>query len=237
SILADDSSTITATASSFTFDFDWLPVTASLHLSTSTAINVVNKEIEASVSNATVTAAGAIVVQAMNSMHVIGSAQTESLVPTGALTMASVSFGGTYVSNNLLGSISALVTDSTLTTTAAGDVTVRAGDNSVADARAQAGTSTGSSVAGAGGQGAALAGALAMNTIGWVVPNPLAAATLDTLLGTSFFQSEQPSRVQAKVVHSKIDAAGAAWGRGGGQGRVRAAAPDGGTTAAAPRPC
>src|SRR5262249_16063085 len=118
SILADDSSTITATASSFKLDFDWLPVTASLHLSPSTAINIVNKEIEASVSNATVTAAGAIVVQAMNSMHVIGSAQTESLVPTGALTMASVSFGGTYVSNNLLGSISALVTDSTLTTTA-----------------------------------------------------------------------------------------------------------------------
>ena len=82
-------------------------------------------------------------------------------------------------------------------------VKVEASDTSITDARAQAGTST------SGFIGGSLAGAIAVNTIGWVAGAPAGSATADILLGTNFFSSEQPTHVEAKVTNSHVQAAGA----------------------------
>ncbi len=91
-----------------------------------------------------------------------------------------------------------------MTTTGAGDVQVLAADTSTIEAQAQAGsTATGGGISGA------VAGAVAINAVGWQGATGLLSASIDSLLGTSFWTTEQPSNVTAKITDSQVVAAGA----------------------------
>ena len=126
------------------------------------------------------------------------------MITTTVIDVGSVGASGTFAANSVLGAVTASIESSSVTTTNSGDVQVLAGDSSVVDARAQAGsTSTGGSISGA------VAGAFAINAIGWQGATSLLAASVNALLGTAYWTTEQPSNVTAKIVGSTVTAAGA----------------------------
>ena len=135
-----------------------------------------------------------------------GSASAESVDYTSIVpaTAYSISMAGTYVVNQILGSVLATIDTSTVSTTS-GDVAVQAADTSVIDAEATAGAT-----ALGGASSLAVGGAIALNAIGVKAGSDLATATVDALLGSSFFSdATRPAKVSATIVNSVVTPAGA----------------------------
>ena len=205
SLTAEDDSTLTALAISSSFPVTRLPV-PTFALSRSSAVTVADKEVDAKISGSTVTSGGAVIVQAVRKMQVLGSASSESIDYTSVVpaTAYSISMAGTYVVNEILGSVLATVDTSSVSTTSGG-VAVQAADASLIDAEATAGAT-----ALGGASSLAVGGAIALNAIGLKAGSNLATATVDALLGTSFFSdATRPAKVGATIVNSVVTPAGA----------------------------
>ncbi len=196
------------------------------------AVSTLDEDVSAQVTGlSTITSAGAVLLQALNSAQIVSYTDTESVdITTGPLPQTEFSFAGTFSANEILGQTIASINSSTVTTTTAntagspnvGDIQVLAGNTAVIDAEAQAGsTATGGKLA------AGAAGAIAVNAIGvsGATATSLSSAALATtlsaleevvngLLGTGFWTTPTPSNTTASIIGSSIgsstvDAAGA----------------------------
>ena len=224
-LASQDNSTLTGIAQSF--DINTAHVTGldtfTITVTATSAVNTLDKDVAAKITNSTVNSAGAVTVQALDNETIVAMADTEAVViTTTPLDKGYFEFGGTFAGNAILGQVAASIPSSSVTTTTAdssgstaGDVQVLAGNTSIIDAEAQAGsTATGGSIA------AGVAGAIAINTIGWTGTTSFSSIALshtvaalsvavDALLGTCFWTNETPSDVTASITGSSLDVAGA----------------------------
>ena len=239
-LTSQDNSTLTAIAQSL--DINSQHITGidafTVTISATSAVNILDKDVAAKITNATVNSAGQVIVNAVDNETIISLADTETVtITTTPLDKGYFVFGGTFAANSILGQVIASIQGSSVTTTTpdagsstVGDVQVTAANISIIDAEAQAGsTATGGSLA------AGVAGALAINTIGWSGATGLAAlaaatgtvspqangsggnstaldglaAAINGLLGTSYWTTETPANVTASIVSSTLNVAGA----------------------------
>jgi hypothetical protein len=235
SLESQDTSALTAIAQSLDINSQHIIGidTFTVTVSATSAVNTLDKDVSAKLTNSTVNSSGEVTLQALDNETIIALADTQTVaITTTPLDKGYFSFGGTFAANSILGQVIASIQASTVTTSTvdtgsatAGDVQVLAGNTSIIDAEAQAGTTaTGGSIA-AGG-----AAAVAINTIGWSGTTGLAVIGTDTgtvnstthstgldvleaavnaLLGTSFWTHETPSNVTASVTGSTIHASDA----------------------------
>ena len=112
----------------------------------------------------------------------------------------SLALGGTFAWNQLTGSIQAHLIE-TRVDTADGSVVVEANQGSALSAESAAGTAVTSS------SGSAAGATLAFNAIGWDMGN-IAAAGLNSLLGTDIGTTEKPLAIEAVVERSDLTAGG-----------------------------
>ena len=223
SLESTDNSTLTAIADSF--DISQGHVTGvdivTLTVSATSALNSLDKDVSAQIVNSAVSSGGEVTVQAVDNETIVSTADTETVTyTTTPLDKGQLAFGGTFAANAILGQVIASISNVSLTTTSAdtvgspnvGDVNVNAANTSTIVSHAQAGsTATGGSIAGG------VAGAVAINTIGWggvAVPSAnkslsALAAILNGLVGTTVGETETPSNVTASIVNSTLTVAGA----------------------------
>ncbi|KAF0119387.1 MAG: parallel beta-helix repeat-containing protein [Rhodospirillaceae bacterium] len=208
-VLARDESTFSATSKDFQANLGMFP---SVELGKAAASNEIHKSVLAMVENSTLTVTGGTVqVAAVNDMSI--SAETEALATINTIggagwkTTYSLSLGGTAAWNEVLGSVTARMRDTTVTTAGTaegtgGDVIVSAANTSAIHSKAEAGTTV------TGGTNAAVGVAVAFNAIGWDMSGFL-AASLDALIGSGLGMTETPSDVEALIERSAVDAGGA----------------------------
>ncbi|MCH7908486.1 MAG: LEPR-XLL domain-containing protein, partial [Candidatus Hydrogenedentes bacterium] len=177
-------------------------------LDIASAINEINKNTEASITNSanTITVTnGDVKLEAVIDMQVSATADAISITDAGGiLPIYNLSVGGTFAANEVLGDATAYISDSTIITTGVdGDVLVSAINTSAVDATAEAGTTA------AGGSSAALGAAVAFNAIGWDIDTFL-LATLDALIGTELGATEEAGGSEAKayISNSYVTAGG-----------------------------
>ena len=106
-------------------------------------------------------------------------------------TSHSVSIGGTFSANTLLGSVIASIDTSTVTTHGTGSVILNAQDDSAADSRAELSATSSPGSVSFDSLGIAAGPSIAFNSIGWSFGN-FALETVNTLLDTQFGDSEEP---------------------------------------------
>ena len=238
SLESQDNSTLTAIAQSF--DINTQHITGvdklTITITATSAVNTLDKDATAKLTNSTVNSAGGVTVKAVDNETIVSLADTEAVViTTTPLDKGYFEFGGTFAANSILGQVTASIQSSSVTTSTAdstgttpGDVQVFAANTSIIDADAQAGsTASGGSIA------AGAAGAIAINTIGWTGTTSLSSiglsqsldalsAAVNGLLGTSFWTSETPSNVTASITASTVNTAGALLVMAGAQGVINA---------------
>ncbi len=161
-------------------DFDiGLAGFTSISLPFGLALNEVTRSVSTVVSGGSVTAAtGAVEVSASNEMKLVSYSGAQQLnVPTGYVnpTGFALNIAGTLAVNELLGGTTASVTEATIT--AAGDVDIIATSNALLDSKTEATAQT------VGGDGAAIALAVAYNNLGRDVDYTDFEEGIDTILG------------------------------------------------------
>jgi hypothetical protein len=126
------------------------------------------------------------------------AAQGEPAEGEGSGSGMQMAFGGTFAWNQFNGQVLAYVEDSTLETTE-GDLAVQAVNSAALDAQSKAGTAVSS--------GAAAGASLAFNAVGWDMGN-IAAAGLNSILGTDIGATASPLLTHAYVRGSDVTVAG-----------------------------
>jgi mucin-19 len=165
-------------------------------------LNDVHSTVSASVTGGTLSAAGALTIDAENNA-VIDAINTSTITASGGSPFtpagSATGFNVTIASNYVLGSTIASATGSSLSTTAGGNISITALGNASIDAEMDATTTANSSTIGV---------VLAFNTIG--INEPVAGfleGTVDALFGTDL-ASENPYTVEAYASDTSISAAG-----------------------------
>jgi hypothetical protein len=165
-------------------------------------LNDVRSEVEAYISEATVTAVDGVAVQAFASAVI--RAETDAAASSSGGDVwgkgDSLAVSAVVATNIVLSAVDAYVSESDITTTgsAGADVVVEAQNISQIDATTRA-------VAMSGGNSAAFL--LAFNTIGWRAQN-LLFNTLDALLGMTMLDGQDPARVAAHLLDTSVTATG-----------------------------
>ena len=148
--------------------------------------------------------AGSITMNALENAHVEATADTTSESSGGSVFGEgdSLAFAGTVATNLILSSADAYINNCSVVTTSGG-LSITSQNTSVIDA-------TNLTMAKSGGN--ALGLILAFNTVGWKAQNIL-FNTIDALLGdpliANAFGNEQPARVEAYILNSFLNIAGA----------------------------
>ena len=166
--------------------------------------NDVRSDVEASVLNVALGAAGNITVNAVENAGILATDQStvssdgNSALGGGTLGGGtSLAVNGVIATNTVLSSGVDTVSGSSLTTTAGGAVDIEASNTSTIDASVTNTTSA---------DGPAVGVTLAFNTIG-ITPQNFLFNTVDALFGTNI-ANEQPAETEALVSGSTINAAG-----------------------------
>ncbi|MBE9183045.1 hypothetical protein IQ268_31410, partial [Oculatella sp. LEGE 06141] len=163
------------------------------------SLNDVRGGASAFINSATVTSGGSLQVSALESATIsalMDSTTTASSgTPFGKGT--SLAVNGTIATNTILSTANAYITNSDITTTNAGNVTLNAQNLSAITADITSNVTSG---------GISVGVTLAFNTIGWEGQNFLFNA-IDTLFGTSI-GNEKPAEVRAFIDQSNIHADG-----------------------------
>ena len=214
SVLALDGSSFSSLGAAVSFDGSRVPGNiADLTVAPASAINLVDKSVSATVSSSTITANGDVVVRAVNAETLAAFAEADAVTAGASISLGSLSIGGTFAANIVLGGITASVTGGSVTTTVAGALLVTATDGSNVDAVSEAGSGDkGSTIT------AAVAGAIAVNVFGYqtmisgsavdpTVASLLGAAT-SSLIGPSYFSSEAHADVKATVTNTAVSVVG-----------------------------
>lgn len=195
-VVALDRSIYEAISAGFSAD---LPKISFIKVGIASASNTVNRSILSRISNSTVVADQvAVLADSSGGM----SSTLESMATTGAIPASGfqMAFGGTFAWNQLTGATQALI-DSSEVTAVDGDLSVQARNATTLSADTRAGTAVSNS------SGVAAGGALAFNAVGWDMGN-IAAAGLNSLLGTEIGVSELPLLTQAVIRASNARATG-----------------------------
>ncbi|WP_395446238.1 LEPR-XLL domain-containing protein (plasmid) [Aminobacter sp. UC22_36] len=216
-VVAADRSEFEATALPFQPRMTETDAKAKKHIARVSSINEVTKTTAAVLSESVVTSAGAIVVSAINETKLsafgLSLPMEEALEdsgddPTNQVNAKKVN-AGVLVANIVNGSTLATVSASNISTSNGGDIKVEAVDDTFLDATIYI------NIDGRGGVGRLLKGGAkavtgleAMNIVGFKVPG-IAQATLDAILGTSFWTTEEQVQVKASITDSIVSAAGA----------------------------
>jgi hypothetical protein len=212
-IAAVDKAVLTAESPELEVDLDILSsVTA---ISVAAARNSLNGNTEAYINDSTITATnGSIDVTAERDAKISSIAAATSLVADdGFPTALSLTLGGTFTENVLLGDVKAYADSSTLTTTGSGAVSLTARDSSAIDATSQlsAVAKTDPLLWDIGGSAGV---SIAFNSIGWN-PNSMALPDLtipleitNALLGINFGTEETPDVEAYLLDNTNVSAAG-----------------------------
>lgn len=217
-LIAQDLASFSATSEGFSAD---IPKLDTLKVGIASTTNTVDRKVSAYLLSSTVSASDMAVLASndsslsvsLESMAVFDSEATEGEEPaeTPAETPADtpaegedggsgmqMAFGGTFAWNQFNGQVLAYVEDSTLETTD-GDLVVQAVNSAALEAQSKAGTAVTS--------GAAAGASLAFNAVGWDMGN-IAAAGLNSILGTDIGATASPLLTQAYVRGSDLTVAG-----------------------------
>ena len=207
SLSATDTVGAAAEASPQSIDLDTL--TSSLSLAPALAWNNLNRTVQSSLSGSTVSATGGDVSVTARKADLAGAKTHATSVSASKTpdTSHSVSIGGTFSANTLLGSVIASIDTSTVTTHGTGSVNLNAQDDSAADSRAELSATSSPGSVSFDSLGIAAGPSIAFNSIGWSFGN-FALETVNTLLDTQFGDSEQPVIAQASITGSSVTAAG-----------------------------
>ncbi len=198
---------VSATADSPEVKFD-LGLLLPVAIKTATARNQIDRDVEGVISASNINAVGNVVMNVRRDGQVYATAKASSLITTCPLPSTyTVTIGGTYASNTILGSVtSRVINNSVVTTTGSGGIQLEAKDTSAVDSRAEISQKTepGFSIGDVAGGG--LGVSIAFNAIGWK-PGNFALATLDALIGTNM-GTESPFEAAAYILDASITAGG-----------------------------
>ena len=155
--------------------------------------NDVRSAVNAFIDRATIAAAGSLTISADEGARITAS-DDSSIVPWEGL-------GGLIVTNLVLSAANAYATNSALTTTGGGDVSVVGRNSSLIDSTATSKVESWD----------AKSVVVALNTIGWK-PQNLFFAAIDALTGdpliSEAFHGEQPAQVNAYLIDTTVNASG-----------------------------
>lgn len=172
----------------------------SISLPLGAAINEVNRTVAATVTGGSLTASsGGVSIGATNEMTLVATANAQQLnIPNGYVnpTGFALNIAGTLAVNELLGGTTASVTDATIS--AALDVDVIAVTSALIDSKTEASAQT------LGGDGAAVALAVAYNNLGRDVDYTNFKQGIDTILGLGLVQDYQGFDTVALVTGSAV---------------------------------
>ncbi|MBC8508638.1 MAG: hypothetical protein H8D34_27585, partial [Chloroflexi bacterium] len=206
SVIARDTATLSAISPELEID---LGIDLPVSISWSAARNYFNRNTEAYISNSQVIVSdgGDVEVKAERDLQVSTIARASSLVTSAPLPDGySISIGGTYASNTLLGDVSAFIINSSVQTSGAGGVLVDARDTSAVDSRAEISQKAELGSYSINDIAATLGVSLAFNALGWDPGNFLFAA-IDALIGTQI-GTEQPLNTLAYIQDSTVTVSG-----------------------------
>src|SRR5690606_24197410 len=119
-LLAHDTSSFGAAALSAALDYTRFPglELVDVALTRSAATNFIDKSVSAAIDRSDVTSVGDVRVEAVNAVEIAASAKANTVTASPVvLENFSLAAGGTYVVNMLLGTVTASIADSTVTTT------------------------------------------------------------------------------------------------------------------------
>jgi hypothetical protein len=158
--------------------------------------------------SAVVATAGDVIVAAARASELAADAQATTVATTGALPgSGSFSLGGLLTQNQVLGQVAAVIEDSAASTLDSGSVHLTAADAMQVRATTALSATTDSEGTALGPTGVAGGVSVALNAIGWELPNtPLSIVNL--LLGSGFGEVEAPQTVDAFIRNAAVDAAG-----------------------------
>ncbi|MGB3645615.1 MAG: LEPR-XLL domain-containing protein, partial [Mesorhizobium sp.] len=218
SVLAGDYSTFIAIANPFQPRLDASEPAPSAQVARVSVINMVNKTTSASISQSDVDSEGTVTVSATNQTNLLAYSSTAPVGvdadtdTDGNPVVVKNAVAGVLAVNVVNGSTTAAIESSTVTTTGAADVAVTATDDSFVDATIYVNIDGRGPVGLGMASSNAVTGLEALNVIGFDIGTTaadLARATLDTILGTTFWTHEQPVKVSAAISDSVVAAAGA----------------------------
>ena len=196
-VVALDEASFTAASEGFSAE---VPLIKNVSFGIASASNTISRNVSAKLQDAVVSSGGLYVIASSRQTL---DATTESLAVTGGdgSGSSSFSFGGTFAWNQLLGKIQSSMTDSEVDAGDEGNVTVQANNASEVNAKTTAGTSVSDSPGAAGGA------SLSFNAVGWDMGN-IAAATINSLLGSDIGTTSIPMEILSLVTNSTVDAGG-----------------------------
>jgi hypothetical protein len=161
--------------------------------------NDVQGAVDAYLDDQTTNAGGTVTVRALENVTLNANVESVASSSGGSAygTGTSLAITGTIATNIVQSEASARITDSSITTTALGDVIVDAQNTSSVDAKVSSALTTGDTGIGV---------LIAFNTLGWQAQNVLFSA-IDALVGTNI-GTENPASVEAKILNTTVNAAG-----------------------------
>ena len=181
-----------------------------IDISATIARNELRRDVEASVTGSSLEATGDgdIVITATKNVVATATASATTVSKSLDLTpFGALSFGGTFASNVIQGDVDAYVDESTLTT-AAGNVTLDASDNSEIRALAQTSAASGAGDLSIGGSVLAIGASIAFNSLGWETQN-VALDLVDAIIGDPLLADNVGADVRAYLRNTTVDAGGA----------------------------
>lgn len=161
--------------------------------------NEVRSTVTANIDNSNVNAGGALQVVADQSAVIrakdksISSSSSDNAFGTSV----SLAVNGTIVTNLVLSTVDATITNSDVTVTGASDLAVRSTNDAKIDARVNSAMTSDMVAVGV---------TLAFNTVGWAAQN-LLYATIDALIGSDY-GTEQPAAVTAAIENTPLTVGG-----------------------------
>ena len=213
SMTALDSVSVSAQAEPQALDLGTLSTSKSL--SVSLARNDLDRSVSATVSGSTLSATGGDVKLtatkadvASATTHTVTLIDSTSTPPPNSDT---VSLGGTFSANLLLGDVTASIDTSTVTTNGTGAILIDARDTSAVDAHSDLSATDAPGTLTADTSGVAAGPSIAFNALGWTFGQSFtgfALETINTLLGTQIGDSPQPVTSQASISDSSVSAGG-----------------------------
>ncbi|MBK8084244.1 MAG: hypothetical protein IPK28_10730 [Devosia sp.] len=178
-----------------------------LRIENAYAANLVDRSVSAVLDHVEINANGDVEVVATRALIVAAFGESASILTSNSFFDTMIfTAAGSLVLNAVEGDVSATVSNSDITTTVAGGLSVSAAENSQVDGRSEAQART------EGGNGGAAGGSVALTVLGWSTDTLLSrvlTATLDTLMGTSFWTTSNPIEIEARIVASSVDVVGA----------------------------
>ena len=214
SVSALDSVSVSAVAAPQSFDMGILSTSKSLGVSL--AENQLNRSVSAEVSGSTVSATdGDVSLSATRDDIASAVAHTVTLTGSAPPGTSTLSLGGTFSANLLLGDVTASISTSTVTTNGTGSLLIDAKDSSAVDAHADLSATGANGTPTSDTTGIAAGPSVAFNALGWTFGGTtgnafagFALETINTLLGTQIGDSPQPVTSQASISDSSVSAAG-----------------------------